>query len=381
MSHCDAAPANAPHELRLTVRTCCPGGSTETSVSAVARAVSERFEIAAADPFPAHSARQASGRSGRRADSNCRPLVPQATQRGGGVIVGRWQEVASLLGFRKSHRMACPASPRDGPARGRTLAGRRVLPRSCRGGDVSLQLTCSDRLGDLPPPQRLPSGSSVYRRRNGGLRHLVGRATLRAGHVRPLATRPAWTRIPMEDRVRFRARLSGSRTHHRAGDLACVGQGSAVHSSSVGDAPTCRPFARALVSKRSRSGGVRDRVFRCPGRRAPNGCSLPRWSDSHRSDTSVRRLALPGRRRRRCARWPRRGAHRVLRRSLPLVADRGDDQSAYGPNSCPGLACSRRSQATSAAADLARTTGAGPARGRTLSAIERFPAMAGPRRA
>jgi hypothetical protein len=62
----DAVPANAHHELRLTVRTCCPGGSrTEASVRAVARAVFSRLEIAS-DAIPSGSASRANCSASRR---------------------------------------------------------------------------------------------------------------------------------------------------------------------------------------------------------------------------------------------------------------------------------------------------------------------------
>ena len=157
---------------------------------------------------------------------------------------GRFTRVSGLRGLGRAsfRRLDDPKRVGFHACPSRTMAGR-------RSSSAALWLTCANRLDALSLAQRLTSRPSLRWRRGRGLRHLLGRPALRDCDVRPLAFRPTETSLPLEDRLPLRARFGWPRTSHRAGNLACLGEGKTVPRPPLGHAPSGRALARTLLSQ------------------------------------------------------------------------------------------------------------------------------------
>lgn len=220
---------------------------------------------------------------------------------------------------------------------------------------VDLKVTCLDRLGALPLSERLAARSPARLGRGGGLRHFLGRAPLRRRDIRPLALRPARLDTSLEGRLPLGSRVGGSRSPHRAGDLARMGSGATVRRPSFGDASSHGSLSRAVLSERPCCRGLCNRLHSPPRRQLAGRCPLPPRRDGSWIDSCLRRAPLPRRRGGWSTRRSRSSADRVLRWAQSLVADHCRHQSAHGPSRRSRVACARRAETTSPTRVTART--------------------------
>src|SRR5262245_38481078 len=129
-----------------------------------------------------------------------------------------------------------------------------LVRKAARGQAPSLP--CADRLGALPPPERLAPRSARDRGLDRGLRDVLGGSALRRRDVLALDPGSTGPRESLEGRLPVGSRLRRARPWGRAGDLPRLGTRAALRCASAADRSARPGLERTVVSERPRDSGV-----------------------------------------------------------------------------------------------------------------------------
>ena len=150
-----------------------------------------------------------------------------------------------------------------------------------------------DRLDRLSLLERLAAGPSGSRRRDRGLRHVLGRSALCHRDSFTLAMGSPWSMVSLEDRLYLSPGVGGSRAGRCPSRLTPMGQGASLRRPSLRDPFARLALGRAVIPERPCRCRLRNSVLGRLHRGAAGGCLLPRRGFDGRNHASVRRPSLP----------------------------------------------------------------------------------------